>query len=317
MIELFSNDTDFRKYVSVQVGFTEANLRSQYNEALEVFVFPYCSKEQFDISVISSVTKHTELMSYVKRAAANLGMYLYLPFAKVQISNAGIAYTADKTKQASAEDKQDLAESFRRTGLVAVQAMIEFLEVNEDVFTAWVASKSYSTHKALLIRNASEFAIINNSVQVFLALIPYIKDVEFDIIKSAIPKEILAKLYSRDFGEDEVKEAYKSLLEDYVQIIVRSFSMSKAIASFAVVKDKHGTLTVFDDTASGKSVGHKEAPNSKLQIWKSELEDTAKSRMTKMNEFIIGNAELFGLTTPTVAKTIPFRNPAKNGTAFF
>ena len=317
MINLFSSDEDFRKFLSVNAGFTANNLSNQFNEALETYVFPYCSREQFDASILLTTDKHIELIRLIKNATANLGMFLYMPVAKVQISNAGISYATDKTKQASPEDKSDLAYSFRRTGLVAIETMIAFLETNEAIFTVWKNSIAYTNYTSLLIRTSAEFKIINNSRQVFLQLIPYIEDVELDIIKSAIPSEILTKLYSRIYSNSTEKILYESLLFDYVQPIIRSFAMAQAISALAIVRDSNNTLSVYDDTASGKSSGNKEAPQGKLSNWKEDLEKQGNSRLLKMNQFIVSNADGFGLIVAIELQTIPFKNTTELSTAFF
>ena len=319
MITLFGTDAEFQQFLSVNTGFRVENLKNQYNEALTNYIFPYCSKEQFDASVLSADPKDAELIRLIKFSAANLGMYLYFPLAKVQISNGGIQWNVDKTKQASAEDKEDLAASMKRTGLAGVESILAYLEANEDHFATWKASNSYTKYVSLLIRTAPEFKIIDDSRQVFLKLIPYIEDVEFDIIKGAVPAVVLDKLYSRDFGTDvDVKAVFETLLEKYVQVVVRCFALAQAINAFAVVKDQYNTLTVYDDTGAGKMKGYKDAPVNKLDKWRADLEKLGAKRLELMNAFLIENAEDLGFEVAAkVSKTIAYKNDVRHGTAFF
>lgn len=316
---LFANDAEFRGFLSVNVGFTVDNLKHEIDDALNRFIFPYCSKAQFDASKTQNTEPHVELIRLVKYAAANLGMYLYMPTAKVAISNKGIEYASDKNKQASAEDKQDFALSLKSKGLAGVEQILAHLEANEVTFTTWKNSASYTKFSSILVRTSTEFKIIDDSRHVFLRLFPYIEEVEFNIIRNAIPKVALDKLYSRDFGNDaEVKAVFEELLTKYAQVIVRSYALAQAINSFAVVKDKYNTLTVFDDTTAGKSTGHKDAPVNKLDKWRMDLLETGAKRLTMMNQFIQENAEALGITIETkVNKTIPYKNDASHGTAFF
>lgn len=80
---LFADDDDFREFLSVNVGFTVDNLKHEINDALNRFILPFCSKAQFNISVAETTEPHLEFIRLVKYAAANLGMYLYMPIAKV------------------------------------------------------------------------------------------------------------------------------------------------------------------------------------------------------------------------------------------
>lgn len=316
---LFTNDNDFRSFLSVNVGFTVDNLKHEINDALNRFILPFCSKAQFDASVLLNTEPHVELIRLVKYAAANLGMYLYMPTAKVKISNNGIEYTTAKDKQASAEDKQDFALSLKSKGLAGVEQILSHLEANEQTFTTWKASGSYTKFTSILIRTSTEFKIIDDSRHVFLRLFPYIEEVEFNIVRNAIPKVALEKLYSRNFGNDTaVKALYEELLTKYVQVVVRSYALAQAINALAVVKDKYNTLTVFDDTTAGKSTGHKEAPVNKLDKWRQDLLDTGANRLTMMNLFIKENAEALGITIVSkTPKTIPYRNNPDHGTAAF
>lgn len=319
MITLFATEQDFRSFISVNTGFSFDNIKAKYNEALTDYIFPYCSREQFDESIQSPNPIDVEFIRLVKNAAANLGFYLYYPFSKAQLSDKGIIYDAEKNKQASAEDKEDIEMALKRSGLTGIETMLDYLEKNDEHFTAWKESSSYTKYTSLLIRTATEFKIIDNSRQVFLKLVPFIEDVEFDIIREAVPKAILQKLYARDFGiTDESKSAYKELLEKYVQVIVRSLSLAQAINAFAVIKDKYNTLTVYDDTAASKTKGHKDAPDRKLEKWREDLLILGSSRLKKLPKFIEENAEVFNYTpAEKINKTIPYRNDASHKTAFF
>ena len=319
MITLFDTEEEFRSFISVNTGFTFENIKPKYNEALTDYIFPYCSREQFDESLNSENAKDIEFIRLVKNAAANLGFYLYYPFSKAQLSDKGIIYDTEKNKQASAEDKEDIEMALKRSGLTGIETMLDYLEQNDEHFTIWKASSSYTKHTSLLVRTAAEFKIIDNSRQVFMKLVPFIEDIEFDVIKEAVPKVILQKLYSRDFGvESEVKAAYKELLEKYIQVIVRSFSMAQAINAFAVIKDKYNTLTVYDDTTASKTKGHKEAPDRKLDKWREDLLILGNKRLKMLQTFIDENAELFDYTpAEKVIKTIPYKNDPSHGTAYF
>lgn len=316
---LFADDDDFREFLSVNVGFTVDNLKHEINDALNRFILPFCSKAQFNISVAETTEPHLEFIRLVKYAAANLGMYLYMPTAKVSISNSGIEYVNDKNKQASAEDKQDFALSLKAKGLAGIEQLLAHLEEYETDFATWKASPSYTKFTSILIRSSTEFAIIDDSRHVFLRLFPYIEEVEFNIIRNAIPKAVLTKLYSRTFGTDpDTKAVYNELLTKYAQVVVRNFALAQAINAFAVVKDKYNTLTVFDDTTANKSTGHKDAPVNKLDKWRQDLLDTGSERLKMMNLFIQENAEALGITLQSKSpKVLPFRNDETHGTAFF
>lgn len=324
MITLFQFDEEFRQYVNVNVGFDHESLVDDIDTALRKYIFPYCSREQFEASKDSAEDHDKELMSLIKSAAANLGLFLYMPLAKVNISSGGITYAVEKAKQASQEDKEELSNSFFVKGMAKLEDMLLFLEKNENAtagkFQAWKNSVAYTKHTSLLVRNATEFKIIGDSRQVFLSLIPYIEDVEFDTIQTCVSASVLSKLYSREFGtEPEVKLAYETLLFKYVQVIVRSEALFRALDQQAVLIDRYQTLTVHDDTTSNKVKGSKEASIDKIERKKAGLKKLMLARLEDMTGFIFKTAELLDYELPTDEsdKVGPYKNIQEHGSAFF
>lgn len=325
MTNLFLDDEDFRKYISVDVGFNHEDLADDIETALQKYILPYCSIEQFEESKANDTEWDNELIERVKSAAAFLGMYLFMPLAKVNIkAGGGIEYNVDKSKQASPEDKEDLANSFFVKGMAKVEDMLLFLERTETAttpvkFRAWRTSAAYTQHTARLIRNTAEYKIID-SRQVFLKLLPYMEDVEFDTIEKTIPGATLAKLYSRDFGtEADSKKAYETLLYKYVQPIVRSEALYRALDQFAVLIDRYNTLTVHDDTSANKTKGSKEASIDKIERKKEGLKKMHLDRLGEMTAFIFRNALLLDYEVPAdVEESVgPYKNDVVHGSAFF
>jgi hypothetical protein len=325
MTNLFSDEEDFRKYISVDVGFNHEDVADDIETALQKYIFPYCSIEQFNASKLTSTAWDGELIERIKSAAAHLGLYLFMPLAKVNIkAGGGIEYNVDRAKQASPEDKEDLANSFFVKGMAKVEDMLLFLERTETAnapakFQAWKASAAYTQHTARLIRNTTEYKIID-SRQVFLKLLPFMEDVEFDVIERAVPATTLAKLYSRDFGNDtDVKKAYETLLYKYVQPIVRSEALYRGLDQMAVLVDRYNTLTVHDDTSANKTKGSKEASIDKIERKKEGLKKLYLDRLGEMTAFIFRNADLLDYEVPADTEEVvgPYKNKAEHGSVLF
>ncbi|GAB2648560.1 hypothetical protein GCM10027035_47870 [Emticicia sediminis] len=324
MMQVFDNNDDFRTYIPVNVGFDVQLLESDIDTAMRKYVLPYCSVEQWVASKTSQNAWDVELVSIVKSAAANLGMFLYLPMAKVSISSSGIQYEVDRGRQATAEDKEDLSLSLFAKGMAQVEDMLKYLEDNESgtnpaKFQAWKASTAYTVRISRLIRTTAEYRIID-SRQVFLSLLPYIEDVELDVIQDLIPETTLQKLYSRNFGTDNTKKkAYETLLYKYVQPVVANEALYRALDQLAVVIDRYGTLTIHDDTSSNKAKGSKEANIDKIERKKNGLQIAFHRRRDLMLEFILKNAAALDWEIPSEPEEVtgPYKNQIEHGSAFF
>jgi len=312
MVSLF-NDITFKATIPVNVGFTYANVQSDVESALERYIIPYLSQAQYDASIDSTSEIHLRLIKLVRIAAANIGMGNYMPQGKIQISNGGISYTVDRNKQATPEDKADLQASFLDKGFRAIDDMLRFLEANKSTFTAWTASSSFTEFKKLLIRTADEFKIISGSRTVFLALVPYIEDVEIETIENAVPAEILVTLRSGNYSTK-----HKELLEKYIRPVIANKALSKGLSSLSVIFNNN-TISVFDNSSANQSKGYREASTTKLALYKDDLEHTAINRLVLMASFIKANATDLGYTIPEVPIVVskPFRNEEGGGTKFF
>lgn len=304
MIKIFADNIEFKKYIPVNSGFVLDQIEADIDAALRQHILPLLSRTQFDASKTSTNATHIELMSIVKSAAANLAMFAFLPLAKVEIKGNSINYVVDKSKQASAEDKRELSDSFLKKGHAAVGDMLVFLEQNESVFTEWVASESYTVYKSSYIRTAPEFKIIpDHNRHVFLRLKPHIETAEFEL-NNNLPASIAATLKSRDFGTDlAIKATWQSLLTDYVQVIIRSRAMAAGILDMSIVIDTYGTVTTFNNTLSSQTKAYAVAGDKKIEKRIEQLQLEANNRQTLLNKFIIDNATALGYTIPTTTPT--------------
>ncbi len=323
MIELFQNNEELQEYIPVNTGFALEFLKADIDSALRKYILPYLSRVQYDESVApdtevpAELAKHEELISLVKKSAALLGMHLYMPQAKVSIDGDSITYSVDREKQASAEDKRELSDSFLWKGLEAVEDLLAFLEANDTLFTLWKDSDGYTKFTEHFVRTAGEMKIIEGSRLVFLRLLPSIELVEFDLAE-VIPETAFAKLKSRNFGNDaEQKSLWQTLLQDYVQVIVSRRALAAGLSQMVVHLTKDGKLSAFDNTTANMSKGYLQLSESRLKQLKDDLNEQADKRLSRMNSFIQANAELFGYEAPESHKSKPFVNKETHASKFF
>lgn len=311
MEQIINTDAELQKFISVNKAFTVANMQSDIDSAFGTFVLPYLSIQQYNISRNSTDPLHIALMNIAKRAVSNIAFALYLPVAKVQISNGGIAYTVERNKQATAEDKEDLRRSTQQKGFDAIDEMLRFLEQNKTTFTHWAVSSSYTLFNSNLIRTADEFKLIEGRRTVFLKLIPYMEDVEIELIESLIPTTLIAELKS-----GTVTGIKLELLEKYIRPIIANKSLAKALSAMSLVVNDN-TISVFDNSSANMAKGYREASLQKVEAFKAELELTAKNRIVLLNKFIEANRTDLGLPAPVIEESKAYRNQEATRTKFF
>jgi hypothetical protein len=318
MIKIFNTPADLKAYIPINLGFPLADLESDIDAALRQHILPLLSRGQFDDSKASTNATHIELMSIVKQAAANLAMFSYLPQGKVEMKGNSISYVVDKNRQASAEDKRELSDSFLKKGHAAVSDMIQFLEENQSVFTIWAASENYTIYADSYIRTAAEFKIIpDNNRHVFLRLKPHIETAEFELNQN-LPTNIKEKLKSRDFGTNAATKAiWNDLLKNYIQVIVRSHALAAGILDMSIVIDVYGTITTFNNTLSSQTKAYAVAADKKIEKRIEQLRLEGSNRQMLLNQFLIDNATALGYTAPTTPPTsTAYKNDPTHRTVF-
>ncbi|WP_304232383.1 DUF6712 family protein [Jiulongibacter sediminis] len=320
MIQLFENNAELQEYIPVNTGFSLDFLEADIDSALRKYILPYLSRSQFDETFAyqgANQEKQDELLALVKKSTALLGMHLYMPQAKVSIDGDSITYSVDREKQASAEDKRELSDSFLWKGLEAVEDMLTFLEENDDVFATWKGSAGYTKFTDHFVRTATEMKVIEDSRLVFLRLLPAIEMVEFDLAE-VLPETAFDTLKSREFGNDaEQKKLWESLLVDYVQVIVSRRALAMGLSQMVVHLTKDGKLAAFNNTAANMTKGYLQLSEARIGQLKGDLNQQADKRLTRMNQFIQDNAELFGYEAPESHNSQPFVNRETHASKFF
>ena len=319
-MKLFNDTEDLQEYLPVNVGFTLDNMQDDLEQAFSQFIYPRIAKEQIETSLAETEAEHIELIRLLKRANANLGFMLHYAQAKVQLSNSGITYAGKQqdSKQATEKDKEDLYKAIRAKGFQALGDMLEYLYKHRDIFTVWSSSPEYSDYSRLLIRNAKEFRLINGSFLLFTHLLPYIEDVEVEVIETVLDATLLTDLRAA-IQDKSLSEVQTKLLKDYLQPIIANMALARAVSTNSVGRDDLGNVTIYQDDSTDAPKSRREVAIEKINRWHKDLTEYAERRLELMAGFLKLNATDFGLTNPddVVTNFKPFRNEPDWGMCFF
>ena len=273
-------DTDtLRKFLSVNVSCEHENIAPYLKKAERNFLKPLIGAAQlavFAAAVTDPIIK--EAQELAQEAVANCGYYLYLPICSVQISDSGL-HVVDHDHAKSASDKQfkELQRSFKKSGLEALDELLELMEQSADKFQAWFKSDCYTVYKELMVNKTSTFNTyyhIFNSRQTFVALRPTIKVVEDQFISSVIGAKLLADLKNNQ-TKTERKEVKKLLQQSVV-----AFTIMKTVENGMFILDAKGMHMRFDVLPYEKTV-----TNVNLKI-NDFLVHTKRSKQIEGEEYL-------------------------------
>lgn len=316
----FVDNTDFQKYCNVNTGFVLTNVENDFTAAFNRFVVPYLTLGQYNASVaLPSNTTHAELIRLVKIAVGNLGMMLYFPVLKAQMTAAGLQNAVPKEKQLSKEDKQDLFNHLQDKGYDAIEQMLAYLEANKATFTLWANSNAYTEINEVFLRNATEFdnvLTINSSRRFYRTIAGMIQIVERTKIKPALTSALYDTLRAA-FLANTLSTIQAELLNDYIRPALAYLAIGMAKFSVSDQQMYNYGVAILDQDYITKHTSNA-FPNYIIYNRQSCYEE-GQAILDAMSTFIATNATALGIATPEAdLDTFPYiRNEADWGTAFF
>lgn len=238
---ILSNTADLKKYISVSNSFEFSDFTPYINKVANTFTRKYIGDMHIELKdEITGETpedlKKKQARELIQEVFANLGFYLYLPFATVQMESSGITVTDnDERKSAEWWQIKDIRRELIRSGHYAMDILLAYLEDNKDVFSDWY-DKYKTINNELLVSTTfvfDQYFHIYSSRQTFLALQPTIRQVEDQFIHTMFCDELISHLKQTGLENQNHKNLKQTL--------------QKAIVSFTVAKVADVGLFSLDD----------------------------------------------------------------------
>lgn len=178
---------------------------------------------------IAENTPYWELLEKAQLWIANFALYRSIPTGLVNIGTAGINKTSsDNIKPLTPAEIDLLTDDCLHASDEALEDLLSFLEENVDLFPDWKEAPSYTLIKEAFISSALEFDAeygINESRSTFLAMKPYMLEVQSIRIKNVLTAELYAKMVG-EIEEEDFSEA---------ELVILPW-IKKAIAYLTVLK---------------------------------------------------------------------------------
>jgi len=198
----------------------------------------YLGEDLFDLLVsyaggstsvsISDEDYLAQVLYYSRRAVANLSLMDYMPEGQLNISESGIRINTGEgsMKQAFEWQIKNLQAKYEKTGYLALESLLKYLEENAEHFSTWTESDAYTANKAWFINTAKVFNenfFIDNSRLIFLKLLPDMKKVEEFYIRPAIGDDFFDELKTFILN-DNMPTSYSTVIS-LIRGAVANFTM--------------------------------------------------------------------------------------------
>ena len=306
---ILNNNSDLKKYVSISSSFIFADFEPYITKAINKYIHKYVGNlhiylaNEFDSSEDNFEVKN-EAREHLRSAISNFGYFLFTPYNSIIMDSSGMSNVSnDQRKPIEWWQLNDIRRDLLASGHDSMDLLLEVLEKNSDLFPDYAAN--YSTiNTDLLIHSTSEFQKAYNiydSRQTFLALLPTIRQVEDQYIKTFISPDLLLELKSNDINDD-----FKPL-KRYLQTAVVLFTISKVYDEGIFILDASGIRIKRDILPNEKTTGiDGNLSQEKITtVIKRHLEN-ATNYITLSREEIENNPGVFSsFENPLLQKELP------------
>jgi hypothetical protein len=266
---LFNTISDLKAHVGggANLSLMLSSLKPTIYASYRKYIQAWLGDAQWNalVEAASPTAEQLALIEQVRAPLAMLTMYEYAKIGALQFGEMGLHRTeTEERKSAFKYQENEYRDYMLKNGFEALEAMLDFLEANEDDYPLWTASAAYERNASLYINRAADFreaysfsidrytyeslrALIAD-VETF-AIMPFVGPAQHDALKAALQARSLT--------------AAQSALVKLIQRAVANFTVELAairnwvsIHGNAVVQKQqyiNDELATFN-TASGDSV---------------------------------------------------------------
>lgn len=204
---MIHNTDELKQYISVAKNFTFSEFEPYLKRANREFLQKYVGKlyeEIEDLSIDADVKDNVR--DLVNTSIANFAYYLSTPFNSITIDDSGMANVTNQNRSnLTMAQMNDVRRELLRSAHSAMDALLEVLEDNADLFTDW-KTNYYTEYKQLIVNSTKAFQKgynIHNSRQTFLALQPSLSVSEDRLLQTTFCAELIARLKESNLTDQE------------------------------------------------------------------------------------------------------------------
>lgn len=293
MSRLINNIADLKRHIVVSATFDFEKVLPFAKRVERKIILDLIGREQYDTIVVHNFVEDNpepinQVKEFLEEAVANSSLLLALPTINVLITNSGTKTSENKeATNADWKDKRDLSRSLRTTFNEAFDYAFQIMEENTTDFPEWVASKYYTIFKDLIVPQTTIFNdhfSIQKNRQTFLALKPYMREVEDQYFKAMLGVETLSLLKTKS-TDLIILEA-----QELAQKAVVAFTVAKAALT--------GTFTFTDSSftvASDQLPWEKQSELSKedRNDLKADRQKAGEEYLKSLKKIVVANPTLF------------------------
>jgi hypothetical protein len=303
---LIKTSEEIRNYLKVDTSFNYETVLPYLEKAERVYLLPALGAEQlqqlYDYAEGSgsgsggSVSAYDKLYKLACTVLCNLGFYEAWPLLDLRITDAGFVVSSNQNFVPASQYRVEQAKlAVKRLGFNGLDEMLLFLENNADTFIDWKDSSAYTVHKETFFGTAvkfQEYFGIAESRSLFNRLVPFIKEVEEDVIEPILTKPLYDELKDL-FKENDVHDDYLKLLKK-VQRTVAYVAVHKALPQLVGVFEDFGIrLNEYKGGTANNFIEKNQPSQSQYAVLLAHVEQQGRMYTQKLQEYLEAESDAF------------------------
>lgn len=202
---------EIRNFLPVIASYEYDTVKSYLNRAEKEFLIEHISPVLYTVldnayNNDNLTERLTKLLPYAQAVVVNYGFNIFVPVGNISISEKGLhMHTEESLKPAPLWAKEELQNTLKDAAFFDLEALLMFLDENQNDYPEWVDSNAYSRNKSLFIQYSKEFSEyynIGNSYRTFVRLKSILKDVQEDKISTVLGEDYYEELVEKHLDED-------------------------------------------------------------------------------------------------------------------
>lgn len=297
------NETDLKRWLPVNVGFTFANLYGDLVQAERKYLKPILGTDLYDAlndaytAEPSTLTEEqTKLLDYVQPSLVNLTLWMYTDKGNVEVSDSGIHINVTETRKAAFEwQVKRLRDSYLKRGADGLDDLLLFLEENEADYADWTDSDAQVEAREIFVQSAKNFqkyVNINSSRMTYTALLPIMRRIQEDRVRAVIGDDLYDELAGQ--VTDGAVSVDNEKLMRYIRPAMAHLSYAEGLDELAVIVDGHG-VNLLNNTFARSMDGKAPAETQRIRVLQDKNTRIGEGFLKKLEEFLIEHYEDYPL----------------------
>lgn len=247
---LINKHEDIKKYTELNTGVKFPSITPSIDFAEQAHIIPLIGKSlynklntEYNANTTSGI--YIKVLEAVQRALANLAAANYVPFADVQMSDAGITNASSSDQKAAFKYQvQNMQQAFLQRGLSYLDSLLALLDENVSTISEWSGSDEFKKYRSLFIQNGTQFKAHYSNTQyprqLYMQLLSTMEHVEEFTIKPIISDAIFNALKNKLQSTTPNLTAEETELLRIIQKAVVFISLHDGIPQINVRVDDNG-----------------------------------------------------------------------------